>query len=177
MPPREARAVYMLREYFTDFEFQTELSAEDREAYMGLAQLADDSGWLVWVPGEVAAHVYRYATTPVERLLQAAEHLQRTRRLRVFRCGHAVLLRQPRLGAKRAGRPSGNDVEVEHKKRCRNIPERNVSNGKSSIPNLTLPNLSSTPRARPREAAGRSGDPKSFKQLVKEAGYEPEPES
>ncbi len=144
MPPKEPRGLYLKREYFSDYEFQTELNATQREVFMGLWQLADDAGWLDWEPEQIAAHIFRYeGRTGVSLLKQAAERLKETGRLRVLACGHANLPRG--AGHSRPGRPGSSFSALEkhqkHSKRITNVP----------IPHRTSPHLTiSGPVGSPR---------------------------
>lgn len=159
MPPKEPRGLYLKREYFSDFEFQTELNAEQREAYMGLWQLADDAGWLEWQPEQIAAHVYRFAgRAGVDLLEAAAARLKETGRLRVLACGHAHLPRGE--GHARPGRPSNNqDTFDNHKK-------HSGKKQKDSIPHRTVPHLTLPTDSINGRAPVRGGGPSSIADLM-----------
>lgn len=146
MPPREPRGLYLKREYFSDFEFQTKLSAEERECYMGLWQLADDSGWLDWQPEQIASHIYRYeGRTGAELLERFSKVLRDTGRLRVLACGHAEL---PRGGDhSRPGRPGGNSGVLDNHKK------HSGKKSRVTLPHHTLPHLTQTS---PHPAPGRA---------------------
>jgi hypothetical protein len=126
MPPREPKSRLMVREYFQDFDFMTQHTAQEREFYMGLAQLADDSGWMAWSIPEVGASLYRFED-PKERAQSVAAmalRLQQAGRLKVFKCGHASL---PKVAARpRAG---GRDyaVQDQHRERCQH--RKGLTNG------------------------------------------------
>lgn len=105
MPPREAKARMLTREYFADVDFMTSFSAVEREAYIGLALHADDAGWLDWQLAELAAVLYRYEPreTRESMLADVADHLALTGRLVRYSCGHAHMPRvakSPRSGGR-----------------------------------------------------------------------------
>lgn len=167
MPPREPRGLYLKREYFSDFEFQTKLTAEQREVYMGLWQLADDAGWLDWHPEQIAAHIFRFSGADGPRLLEAAaEALKATGRLKVLACRHASLPRGE--GHARPGRPSSqSEIYHAHKKHAK----YSRKNSGDPIPHRTSPYLTSPHRGAParapaKGAAGRGGQPQSLRELV-----------
>ena len=152
MPPREPRGLYLKREYFSDFEFQTTLNAAEREAYMGLWQLADDAGWLDWEPAQVAAHLYRFEGRSGLALLESVTGaLVSTGRLRILRCGHAQLPRGE--GHARPGRPSNNQESFE------NHRKHSGKQSKVSIPHHTVPHLTSPSRVGSPGAVARKGAP------------------
>lgn len=159
MPPREPRGLYLKREYFSDFEFQTELTAAERECFMGLWQLADDAGWLDWDPAQVASHIYRFEGRGGPAML--AENIRRlvdTGRLKVLSCGHASLPRGE--GHARPGRPSISSPIMEAHANHR---KRNGMKGKDSLPHHTVPHLTSprpvgSPGAEARKGARPRGN-------------------
>lgn len=172
MPPREPKGRYMRREYFADYEFQTQLTAEQREFYMGLAMLADDAGWLEWDPAYVAAVVYRYED-PKARVETAKAHAARlvaTGRLKTFRCGHAQL---PRAG-ERAGVQETKVFDAHRLESGRIGKNRLKPNRQPYLtePNLTSPDLPTnqipaSARAPVKGAdAARNGQPQSLKEIV-----------
>lgn len=66
--------------------------------YIGLWMQADDSGYLRWEPRRIAAELYPYADPTVREaaVLHHKLRLEELRKLRVFRCGHAVIPRMIR---------------------------------------------------------------------------------
>src|SRR5262245_53788876 len=60
MPVREAKGRLMVREWFADRDWMTTFSPAEREFMMGLAQFADDAGYLQWDPDTIAGSLYRY---------------------------------------------------------------------------------------------------------------------
>lgn len=154
MPPREPRGLYLKREYFSDYEFQTQLTAEQREVYMGLWQLADDAGWLEWVPEQIAAHTHRFSAGDGAKLLvAAASRLVETGRLRILKCGCANL---PRGDAhSRPGRP-GNNQDALQKHQKHSGKKRNIPIPHRTVPHLTSPSPVGSPRAPVRGGAVQS---------------------
>jgi hypothetical protein len=166
MPPREPKGRYVRREYFEDDEFQTELTAEIREFYLGIAMFADDAGWLEWKLPYIASFIYRYEG-PAERLEKAkvnAKALERTRRLKVLRCGHAQLLRNP---GRRVGQHETGVFAAHQSESTRSKPK--ITRDKDSTlpePNLNL-NLTQPMRAGAREEGGeKNGQPTSLRDLL-----------
>lgn len=184
MPPRGPRSLFFQTEYFRDHEFQTQLNADEREAYLGIAQLADDEGWLEWIPEQVAYHLFMFRETPLKVLDSVVEALKRTQRIRIYACGHAQLLR---WGSKRrhVGRhlaPDGSVAEAHraHGKRSGNVPatkkklggppaETSGNSGDSSH----LHSLITSHPARP-PAPARGGGPRTAGDLLRAAGLKEE---
>jgi hypothetical protein len=159
----------MKREYFEDHEFQTQLTAEQREFYMGVAMLADDAGWLDWEPAYIASVVYRYED-PQGRLAKAeacATRLVETGRLKTFRCGHAQL---PRAGTRSGEHES--KVLDRHRLESKRVGTSRLKPTRQPYltePHLTSPDLPkpSTPRERaPVKGAPRNGQMQSLRDLV-----------
>lgn len=175
MPPREPKGRYMKREYFADYEFQTQLDAGQREFYMALAMLADDAGWLEWEPGYIASVVYRYEDPQVrlEKAAACATRLVETGRLKTFKCGHAHL---PRAG-ERAGQHETRVFE-EHRLETTRIGKSRKDPTRQPYltkPNLTSPDLPTnqipaSARAPAKGAvAGSNGQPRSLKDIIGDA--------
>lgn len=155
MPVREPRQLYFTRELFMDYEFMTQLTAEHREAYLGIWQLADDSGWLDWQPVVVAAHLYRFDSDPLGHLQRIIPGLIETGRLIIHDCGHAQLPRG--LKQRRPGRP-GPDAHAihnaHHQNHTKNDPVNDLHARVPSLPNPTPPRA----RARAHEGSQNGHD-------------------
>jgi hypothetical protein len=105
VPALTMRGRYLMREYWSDTDLFTRLTAEQRELYQGLWMLADDDGWLPRdVPG-ISAALYRFEDrAPREAAVRAG--LDRLRALGKVeslpcRCLHLpAVARYPRAGKK-----------------------------------------------------------------------------
>ena len=105
MPPLEMRGRYIQREWFTDTELQTKVTADVREFYFGLAMLADDEGWMPRDVVGIGAAIYRFrAIDEREAMVRAnLEVLGRLGKVRSTRCKCLFLptvARTPRAGKK-----------------------------------------------------------------------------
>lgn len=176
MPPREAKGRYFTREYMADADFMTSLDAGQREFYMMLSLFADDEGYLEWDPAYLMFSVYRYDDARADIWRSGVVALERTGRLRIYKCGHAFM---PKV-AKRP-RPGGQETHVAtlHRSRCQST-RVDLSRPKSkSQPNLTLPNLTPTSTIpngksqRPARAPARGGALRSLKEALADHGYDP----
>jgi hypothetical protein len=104
MPALTMRGRYLMREYWTDSDLFTKLTAEEREFYQGLWMLSDDDGWLprdiVGIGGAILQYMDRKPREAlvVERLAK----LQRIGKVRSFRCCLYLptVARYPRAGNK-----------------------------------------------------------------------------
>lgn len=142
-----------------DREFMTMYEPAEREFYILLSLFADDAGWLDWDAGELAGSIFRYE--PLEqresKVSAFREHFESTGRLKVFRCGHAVM---PRVAKRPRGMAREYAVQDAHKEHSKSTKEH-------SSPIRTLPNLSvpSEPVGSPR-APVRGGAAKSIGELM-----------
>jgi len=165
--PREAKSRRIEREYMADREFMTMFTAEEREFYILLSLYSDDAGWLDWDPAELAASLYRYEHLDARenKVETFAEHLKSTGRLRVFRCGHAVM---PRVAKRPRGQAREYAVQRAHEEHSKSRPVHSPPN--LAEPNLTYPHLPARARTREgRSAAGNGMTPLAqipFKDLV-----------
>ena len=170
--PREPKSRRIEREYMADREFMTLYSADEREFYILLSMFADDAGWLDWDVAEIAGTVYRYEHLDAResKVSAMAEHLISTSRLKVYRCGHALLPRVAKRPRGMAREYAVQDAHAVHSKSTRSaLPVH-------SPPNLTEPNLSSPDlpnpqipargRAPARGASRGNGQPQSLKEIV-----------
>jgi len=103
MPPLEMRGRYIQREWFSDTDLQTRLSADVREFYFGLAMLADDEGWMPRDVVGIGAAIYRFRAIPEREALVRAnlEVLVGLGKVRSHRCKCLFLPTVARMG--RAG--------------------------------------------------------------------------
>jgi hypothetical protein len=95
------------------------LSAPARLTYIGLWCLADDAGYLIWQPEEIAAELYRFQS-PSSRRRTVASHLEKlveSARVKVLECArHAVI---PTLEAHRIkGGQTLHTIRKRHEKEC-----------------------------------------------------------
>jgi hypothetical protein len=103
----------LLRPEFWADAKMADLPESARLTYMGLWGLADDDGYLVWQPRDIAAELYRFETprrreTKVERNLAV---LVEAGRVVVLPCGrHALIPSLPRHRVK-----GGNTSDQHHK--------------------------------------------------------------
>jgi len=105
VPALTMRGRYLMREYWADADLFLRLSAEERELYVGLWMLADDSGWLPRdVPG-IAGALLRYEDRgPREAKIRLAlRRLGAMGKVSSLRCGCLHLpavTKYPRAGKK-----------------------------------------------------------------------------
>lgn len=105
MPALTMRGRYLMREYWSDTDLFTRLSADQRELYQGLWMLADDEGWMPRdVPG-IGAALYRFLDrSPREaQIRRGLDRLKAIGKVETFRCGCLYLpavARYPRAGKK-----------------------------------------------------------------------------
>lgn len=105
MPALTMRGRYLMREYWSDTDLFTKLTAEQRELYQGLWMLADDDGWLPRdVPG-IGAALYRFMDNGPRSVLvrDGITRLRRLGKLESYRCGCLFLSavsKYPRAGRK-----------------------------------------------------------------------------
>lgn len=105
MPPLTMRGRYLMREYWSDTDLFTRLSAAERELYQGLWMLADDSGWMPRDITGIGAALYRFEDRkPREQVVRdGIERLTVLGKVKSHRCGHLFLPaveRYPRSGKK-----------------------------------------------------------------------------
>jgi len=138
--------------WWLDKDLRLRLTAEAREMYVGLWQIADDAGWLTWDVVRIAAELYPYGVgaslldvdpitareravtdwaDALERLDPAAPHLI------VYECGHAHL---PKMAAhQRVGGRPVYTVRDAHARDCARMratrSHGRVGNGKGTVGN------------------------------------------
>lgn len=141
--PREMKGRYVQREWFADYEFMTGLNAYDREVYLGLAMFTDSGGWLPWNLPEIANSIYRFVAIEeaMQRVSDAAAALEKSGRLKRYRCGHAFM---PKVAKYQRAGGVDRKVEEDHR-RCSGGRNRSTkveeSQPRSTLqPYLTLPN-------------------------------------
>lgn len=105
MPALTMRGRYLMREYWSDSDLFLRLDAGQRELYIGLWMLADDSGWLPRDVPAIAASLFRYEDrAPRERDVRAGlDRLRDLGKVESLRCGCLHLpavARYPRAGKK-----------------------------------------------------------------------------
>lgn len=91
-PPAPSR-VRVIRPGFYRSATTGSLAPDVRDCLIGLATVADDMGWLIWSPGEVATTLYAYQA-PKRRLRdleRRAEQLAAAGLLVIHSCGCAFL--------------------------------------------------------------------------------------
>lgn len=168
MPPLEMRGRYIQREWFSDTELQTKLSADVREFYFGLAMLADDEGWLPRDVVGIGASIYRFrGTDERNRLVRAnLEVLTGLGKVRSHRCKCLFLPTVARMG--RAGNKNRVHLLIHRSHLAmsssngQNVQpgldmSSDVQPGLDTQPVLTLPDLTRRGRGRAEGAAPRSG--------------------
>lgn len=103
MPPLEMRGRYIQREFWSDTDLHTKVTAEVREFYVGLWMLCDDKGWMPRDVVGIGAALYRFRA-PDEREAFVRANLERLAglgKLRSHRCKCLFLpavARYPRAG-------------------------------------------------------------------------------
>ena len=96
--PRQPERTRLVRPDLYRDEVTGPLTPAQRDAYLGIATLTDDSGWALWRPQAIAASIYPYVS-PAKRVrdLEArAATLQASGLLVLFDCGCAYLPRAKR---------------------------------------------------------------------------------
>lgn len=104
MPALTMRGRYLMREYWSDSDLFLRLDAEQREVYIGLWMLADDSGWLPRDISAISAALMQYEDrAPREsRTKRALERLRELGKVESHRCclHLPAVERYPRAGKK-----------------------------------------------------------------------------
>jgi hypothetical protein len=179
MPPREAKGRYLTREYMADAAFHRTHDAAERELYMMLALFTDDSGWLEWDPDYLMFSVYRYEDGRSSTFNNGVTSLQASGRLKVYRCGHALM---PKVGNRPRSGEHEYRVRDEHQARCQSKGSRSKTTSSrprtTRPPNPTVPNLNlDQTGALARETSDRLGAAQnggpSFKDQAVAAGLDP----
>jgi len=96
--PRQPERTRLVRPDLYRDEVTGPLTPAQRDAYLGIATLTDDSGWALWRPQAIAASIYPYVS-PAKRVrdLEArAATLRAAGLLVLFDCGCAYLPRAKR---------------------------------------------------------------------------------
>jgi hypothetical protein len=160
------RGRYLMREYWSDSDLFLRLSADEREVYMGLWMLADDSGWLPRDVPAIAAALRQYQDrAPRETATKAAlERLRDLGKVISYRCclHLPAVERYPRAGKKQ------HEHRDEHERhRAGSNANRSGSNrskaiqtdlNPSPVPSLPLP-------SKPVVAGERADGPRSLREL------------
>lgn len=155
MPPLEMRGRYIQREWFSDTELQTRLTAEVREFYFGLAMLADDEGWMPRDVVGIGAAIYRFrAIAEREALVRAnLEVLAGLGKVRSHRCKCLFLptvARTPRAGKK-------NDLHFKAHQKHSNTGSKGFERIQTDLNPSPVP---SSPDPSPAGARARGGAPR-----------------
>lgn len=137
MPALTMRGRYLMREYWSDSDLFIRLDAAEREVYIGLWMLADDSGWLPRdVPG-VAAALYRYEDrSPREsRVVATLAKLHKMGKVTSFRCCLYLpaVSRYPRAGKRTS------EHEIEHRQHSNRIKAIRTHSNPSPFPSSRNP--------------------------------------
>ncbi|MEP7378370.1 MAG: hypothetical protein ABI725_02290 [Chloroflexota bacterium] len=162
--------------YWSDHSLHTQLTAPEREFYIGLWQQADDAGWLRWQVHRIGAELYPFQSVRKrEAFIQAAaEHLSTLEpdapHLIIHDCGHAQVPKMPGH-QHRASKPVFT-FKIDHDTRClprpsahfpgftRNpAPDREVKDGEVKDGEVRRGNGSLDPKR-------RSGQPQSIGELL-----------
>src|SRR5688500_9893628 len=79
--------------YWVDARVQKELSAEEREIYIGLWMQADDAGWFECDAAVIGAELLRYEAVPEreDKIERTLARLAAIGRIQVLDCGHALV--------------------------------------------------------------------------------------
>jgi hypothetical protein len=163
MPALTMRGRYLMREYWSDTDLFTRLSADTRELYMGLWMLADDSGWM---PRDVVgrgAALYRFEA-PEAREATVRAGLARLRglgKLTSLRCGCIFVpsvAKYPRAGHKSTEhalnhQSHSNGFEAPTPKNFKDIQKGSKPSPVPSLPDLTRPSAGARDGFKERMAA------------------------
>jgi hypothetical protein len=151
MPTLEMRGRYLMREYWSDSDLFTRLTAEERELYQGLWMLADDLGWMPRDVTGIGAALYRFeAPSDRESRVRAGiDRLRRLGKLESHRCGCLFLpavARYPRAGKKsdvhaQKHLSHSKGFEVESSKSQKNLNGIQTDLNPSPVPTRPFPSL------------------------------------
>lgn len=156
MPALTMRGRYLMREYWSDSTLFLNLSAAERECYIGLWMLADDEGWM---PRDVAAIAKALGgfedREPREARVRATlEHLRELKKVLSYRCCLFVpaVARYPRPGKR-------TDEHLrehkKHSKRTNDIQrDSNTTLPDPTVPVLTSSNVAGERGREPRRTRG-----------------------
>lgn len=132
-------------DWWLDKELQMRLTADQREFYVGLWQVADDAGYMEWDPVRIGAALYPFRT-PARRERQIEEWSEVLRNLSpesphlvVLPCGHARVPKMP--GHQRLGTES---------KQVKTVLRRHQE--------CLIPRIPATPRGQPQVPASERND-------------------
>lgn len=156
MPPLEMRGRYIQREWFSDTDLQTKVSADVREFYFGLAMLADDEGWMPRDVVGIGAAIYRFrAIEEREATVRAnLEVLGGLGKVRSLRCKCLFLPTVARMG--RAGNKNTAHSK-HHQTHLGTGPKKSshVQPGLDPSPVRTSPDLTNASASAPGGASRR----------------------
>jgi hypothetical protein len=105
MPTLAMRGRYLMREYWSDTDLFTKLTADYRELYIGLWMLCDDDGWMPRDVAGIGAALYRFLDHEPRSVLvrDGIARLVRLSKVKSYRCGCLWLpavAKYPRAGKK-----------------------------------------------------------------------------
>lgn len=160
-----------MREYWTDSTLFLNLTAEEREVYIGLWMLADDEGWMPRdVPSIAKALMGFEDREPRERTVRATlEHLRELKKVVSHRCCLQIpaVARYPRPGKRTS------EHALEHKNHSKRIKaiqtDLNTTRSYRTSPVPTNPDVAGE-RA-PSERPARGGEMSSFDEAMAVHGY------
>lgn len=160
MPSLTMRGRYLMLEYWTDSDLFLRLTAEEREAYIGLWMLADDAGWLPWDVPAIGSALYHYVDRkPREALVrQIVTKLSRIGKVERHKCCIYLpaVARYPRAGKKNTDHAVAHRT---HSKRFKSLrqPDSNGIQTDSNPSPVVLPSLPDVaPERAPEGASGGS---------------------
>jgi chromosome condensin MukBEF MukE localization factor len=152
MPAMTLRGRYLMREYWSDSDLFLRLTAEEREVYVGLWMLADDSGWLPRDIEAIGANLAQYVDREPrsKRIRAALDRLRAIGKVESLRCGclHLPAVeRYPRAGQKSA------DHLKEHQRHLTRDNQIKQGSKPSPVPSLPDPSLPVVADARAPDGA------------------------
>lgn len=112
--------------YWSDYDLQKHLTAEEREFYIGLWQQADDAGWLVWDVHRIGAELYPFKATArreafIARVASKLVSLDPVNpHLVIHECGHARVPKMP--GHQHLSGKPVYTVRNAHEQGCPQVP-------------------------------------------------------
>ena len=173
MPPLTMRGRYLMREYWSDSDLFLRLNVGEREVYVGLWMLADDSGWMPRDVPAIAAALYRYEDrTPREqKVTKALDRLRDLGKLTSHRCCIYLpaVARYPRAGRKSN---EHSDSHSEHQTKTKGSKDIQRDLKPSPVPTRPVPSLPDVAGA--PTPVGGAGAPHDFQERMAAAGMKPE---
>jgi hypothetical protein len=165
VPSLTMRGRYLMREYWSDSDLFLRLDAEQREIYIGLWMLADDTGWLPRdIPAISAALMHYEDRAPrEERTKRALERLRELGKVESHRCclHLPAVERYPRAGKKSTEHMAEHKGHKSGQKGLNQANRIQTDLNPSPVPSLPDPSLPVVAGERAPERRSHRGGPMS----------------